>query len=73
MLKNNKCDKITCNLHQVGFTDQITLGMNYLHTLSPPVVHGDLKIANVLVDDGCIMKVAHCARICVWVLFALKN
>ena len=32
--------------------------MNYLHTKKPAVVHRDLKIQNVLVDDACIMKVS---------------
>ena len=36
--------------------EQITLGVNYLHTLPQPVIHGDLKIANVLVGIGCEMK-----------------
>lgn len=31
-------------------------GMNYLHTLSPPVVHRDLKSPNVLVNDYYMIK-----------------
>ena len=36
---------------------QISLGMNYLHTKARPIVHKDLKIANILVDKGLTMKV----------------
>ena len=32
-------------------------GMNYLHTKTPPVVHGDLKIQNVLIGDDYKAKV----------------
>ena len=27
----------------------VATGMNYLHSLTPPVIHGDLKIHNVLI------------------------
>ncbi|KAJ7866492.1 kinase-like domain-containing protein, partial [Mycena leptocephala] len=30
----------------------ITRGLEYLHDLDPPVVHGDIKGANILIDDG---------------------
>ncbi|XP_069494489.1 receptor-interacting serine/threonine-protein kinase 4-like isoform X2 [Ambystoma mexicanum] len=30
---------------------QVALGMNYLHTLSPPLLHLDLKPKNVLLDE----------------------
>ncbi|PPQ72431.1 hypothetical protein CVT24_003126 [Panaeolus cyanescens] len=33
------------------FMHEIAKGMEYLHSLNPPVLHGDLKAANVLVDD----------------------
>lgn len=36
---------------------QITLGMNFLHQLSPPILHLDLKPSNVLLDDSLNAKV----------------
>ncbi|KDQ14337.1 hypothetical protein BOTBODRAFT_110278, partial [Botryobasidium botryosum FD-172 SS1] len=30
---------------------QIAEGVTYLHTLNPPVIHGDLKGANILISD----------------------
>ena len=36
----------------------IVCGMEYLHTIQPhPVIHGDLKIQNVLVGDDLVAKV----------------
>ena len=36
----------------------VVCGMEYLHSRSPdPVIHGDLKIQNVLVADGLVAKV----------------
>ena len=36
----------------------IVLGMKYLHSIRPhPVIHGDLKIQNVLVGDDLVAKV----------------
>ncbi|KAK7462966.1 hypothetical protein VKT23_007547 [Stygiomarasmius scandens] len=38
-------DRIRC-------INQIAEGMNYLHSLNPPIVHGDIKGVNVLVSDN---------------------
>ncbi|XP_030193471.1 receptor-interacting serine/threonine-protein kinase 3 [Gadus morhua] len=35
---------------------QVALGMNFLHTLSPPMLHMDLKPSNVLLDSGLNVK-----------------
>ncbi|KIO29775.1 hypothetical protein M407DRAFT_69970, partial [Tulasnella calospora MUT 4182] len=37
---------------RLGFVRGITLGMAYLHSCDPPICHGDLKPANVLINDG---------------------
>ena len=37
--------------------NDVILGMNYLHTQKPPIVHGDLTSRNVLVGDGFKVKV----------------
>jgi len=41
----------------------VVCGMEYLHSILPhPVIHGDLKIQNVLVGDGLVAKV--CLILC---------
>ncbi|KAK0139369.1 Receptor-interacting serine/threonine-protein kinase 4 [Merluccius polli] len=37
-------------------THQVALGMNFLHTLSPPLLHLDLKPNNVLLDSSLNVK-----------------
>ncbi|KAJ3584989.1 hypothetical protein NHX12_013712 [Muraenolepis orangiensis] len=37
---------------------QVALGMNFLHTLSPPLLHLDLKPSNVLLDSSLNAKLA---------------
>ena len=42
----------------------VVCGMEYLHSILPhPVIHGDLKIQNVLVGDGLVAKV--CLILCI--------
>ncbi|KIO30433.1 hypothetical protein M407DRAFT_224396, partial [Tulasnella calospora MUT 4182] len=36
---------------RLRFVRGITLGMAYLHSCDPPICHGDLKPANVLISD----------------------
>ncbi|KTG42640.1 hypothetical protein cypCar_00027089 [Cyprinus carpio] len=38
---------------------EISLGMNFLHHLSPPLLHLDLKPSNVLLDDSLRAKASH--------------
>ena len=39
-------------------TLDIARGMTYLHNLSPPILHRDLKSANILSDEKCQLKIA---------------
>ncbi|KAF8627079.1 hypothetical protein AX15_004557 [Amanita polypyramis BW_CC] len=43
--------KSTSFEEKLGLVGDIARGLNYLHTLDPPVVHGDLRAANVFVDN----------------------
>ena len=52
--KYMQCD---CWARKVKMVQQITLGMNYLHTLDPPIIHRDLKLENVFLGDGFEAKV----------------
>lgn len=38
---------------------QVALGMNFLHSLSPPLLHLDLKPSNVLLDGELHVRVSH--------------
>ena len=43
---------------KLNFAKGIAQGMEYLHRLSPPIVHRDLKALNILVDRNFGVKVA---------------
>jgi len=46
----------------------VVCGMEYLHSIRPhPVIHGDLKIQNILVGDGLV------AKVCVFVYFVYNS
>merc|ERR1719356_491728 len=40
------------------YTKQLLEGLDYLHTREPPVIHRDLKGANVLLSGDCTCKLA---------------
>jgi serine/threonine protein kinase len=42
---------------KIRMLHDVILGLNYLHTLEPPVIHGDIKLRNVLVGEGFVAKV----------------
>ena len=48
------CD---CWARKVKMILEISLGMNFLHTMDPPVIHRDLKLNNIFVDDRWKVKV----------------
>ena len=35
----------------------ITRGLEYLHSLDPPVIHGDIKPSNILLDQDFSAKI----------------
>ncbi len=41
-------------LERLRMAGQVADGMAYLHQRSPPIIHGDLKAANLLVDEDAI-------------------
>ncbi|XP_072029110.1 uncharacterized protein [Amphiura filiformis] len=52
--KYMKCD---CLARKVKMVRDIAFGMNYLHTLNPPIIHRDLKLENVFVDNAFDAKI----------------
>ena len=65
--------RIFCVTFQVDWPTKLYLshgvvcGMEYLHSRTPhPVIHGDLKIQNVLVGDGLVAKVCITLYIQLW-------
>uniref|UniRef100_A0A7S3L3V8 Protein kinase domain-containing protein n=1 Tax=Amphora coffeiformis TaxID=265554 RepID=A0A7S3L3V8_9STRA len=44
--------------NQIVYATQLSLGMNYLHTCSPPIIHRDLKPANLLIDHSGVLKIS---------------
>ena len=48
-----------CWPRRIRMIYDIILGMNYLHTSSPPITHRDLKLENVFVGPGFRVKVCN--------------
>merc|ERR1711937_829497 len=42
----------------LGIMKDISDGMAYLHNLKPPVMHNDLRAANILIDDNFTAKIS---------------
>ena len=42
---------------KIRIAHEVIRGMQYLHTRTPSVVHGDLKVQSVLIGDDYIAKV----------------
>ena len=40
------------------YTKQLVMGLVYLHTQDPPILHRDIKGANILVDLDCHVKLS---------------
>lgn len=41
---------------------EATMGMNYLHSMKPPLLHLNLKTSNILLDDHLHVKVREIER-----------
>lgn len=41
---------------------EASMGMNFLHSMKPPVLHLNLKTSNILLDDHLHVKVGAAAR-----------
>ncbi|XP_072050275.1 probable serine/threonine-protein kinase DDB_G0282963 [Amphiura filiformis] len=52
--KYMKCD---CWARKIKMVEDIAFGMNYLHTLKPPIIHRDLKLENVFVGSAFDAKI----------------
>ncbi|KAL0174383.1 hypothetical protein M9458_030351, partial [Cirrhinus mrigala] len=37
---------------------EMTMGMNFLHSMKPPILHLNLKPANILLDDHLHVKIS---------------
>ena len=71
-----------CSLQPVDLSRKLSLahgvvcGMDYLHSVQPhPVIHGDLKIQNILVGDKMDAKVSALLTVykIIAVIFSCRN
>lgn len=55
---NNEQERVDLTLGQkLKMACDVAVGMHYLHTSSPPIIHGDLKSPNLLLDANYTVKV----------------
>mmetsp|Transcript_13421 Transcript_13421/g.26753 ORF Transcript_13421/g.26753 Transcript_13421/m.26753 type:complete len:588 (+) Transcript_13421:217-1980(+) len=55
---NNEKERVNLTLGQkLKMACDVAVGMHYLHTSSPPIIHGDLKSPNLLLDANYTVKV----------------
>lgn len=43
---------------QLNMARQIASGMNFLHSLNPPILHRDLRTPNILLTDSLVCKIS---------------
>jgi sterile alpha motif and leucine zipper-containing kinase AZK len=56
--KSNHQERAELTLGQkLKMACDVAVGMHYLHTSSPPIIHGDLKSPNLLLDANYTVKV----------------
>ena len=51
------------NLQILRILCQVAAGIQYLHMSNPPIIHGDLKSRNILLDKNLTAKVSWMCRV----------
>ncbi|KAI9906565.1 hypothetical protein PsorP6_003719 [Peronosclerospora sorghi] len=51
-------DIVIDSAKQYSFVRDTALGMNYLHSFQPPILHRDLKSPNLLIDSSYALKIS---------------